>query len=76
MNRLLAVGLRELFGGARRGQPALAGLGAALAIVGFVRRFRRADKDLLSEYDLKEGESLKISFLRGHAVVASSDVDA
>ena len=66
MNKLVAFGIRQLFGGARRGQPALAGLGAALAIFGWLRN-RNHDNELLYKRKLKAGEEVRIRFLKGDA---------
>ncbi len=64
MNKLVTFGLRQLFGGARRGQAGIAGLGAALAIIGWLRG-RNHDNELLYRRKLKPGEELRIRFLRG-----------
>ena len=64
MNKLVAFGLRQLFGGARRGQPGIAGLGAAVAIVGWLRN-RNHDNELIYKRRLKPGEEVRIRFLRG-----------
>lgn len=64
MNKLLAYGIRSLFGGARRGQPGMAGLGAALAIIGWLRN-RDQGNDLLYKRKLKPGEEVRIRFLKG-----------
>lgn len=66
MSKLVAFGVRQLFGGARRGQPGLAGLGAALAIVGWLRG-RNHNNELLYRRRLKPGEELRIRFLKGEA---------
>jgi len=67
MTRLTAFGLRQLFAGSRRGRPALAGLGAALSIIGWLRSRSRSD-ELLYKRKLAEGEQVTIRFLRGGAV--------
>jgi hypothetical protein len=66
MNRMVTFGVRQLFGGARRGQAGLAGLGAALAIIGWLRD-RAEPKQLLYRRNLKPGEEVRIKFLRGEA---------
>lgn len=66
MSKLLSFGIRQLFGGARRGQPALAGLGAALAFIGWLRD-RNHDNELLYKRRLRPGEEVRIRFLRGEA---------
>lgn len=68
MNKLVAFGVRELFGGARRGQPGVAGLGAALAIFGWLRgRSQKRGKELLYKRKLKAGEEVRVRFLRGES---------
>ena len=74
MSRLLGFGLRQLFGGARRGQPSVAGLGAALSIIGWLRR-RRHGKDLLYVRNLREGETVSIRLVRGRTVVDETEVE-
>ncbi len=71
---MLSFGLRQLFGGARRGQPALAGLGAALSIVGWLRSRKRPDR-LIYSRKLKDGESVSIRLLRGETVVDETAVE-
>ncbi len=66
--RFVSFGVRQLFGGARRGQPLLAGLGAAISIWGLFRRFGNKEKPVYSR-TLKDGESLRIAQLRGAAAV-------
>lgn len=66
MNRLVTFGIRQLFGGARRGQAGVAGLGAALAIIGWMRG-RNHSSELLYKRKLKPGEELRVRFLRGEA---------
>ena len=64
MNKLVAFGVRQLFGGARRGQSGLAGLGAALAIYGWLRD-RQQPKELIYRRKLREGEEVRVKFARG-----------
>lgn len=66
MNKLVTFGVRHLFGGARRGQAGIAGLGAALAIIGWIRG-RNHDDELLYKRKLKQGEEVRIKFLRGES---------
>lgn len=66
MNKLVAFGVRQLFGGARRGQPGMAGLGAAIAIVGWLRG-RSGSNELLYRRKLKPGEEVRIRFIKGEA---------
>ncbi len=66
MNKFVVFGVRQLFGGARRGQPGIAGLGAALAILGWLRG-RNHNNELLYRRRLKAGEEIRIRFLKGDA---------
>ena len=66
MNKLVAFGIRQLFGGARRGQAGVAGLGAAVAIIGWLRG-RNHSKELLYKRNLNAGEEVRIRFMRGDA---------
>jgi hypothetical protein len=67
MNKLMTLGVRQLFSGARRGQPGMAGLGAALTIAGWMRS-RRRGRELIYARTLKDGESVNIRLVRGEAV--------
>jgi hypothetical protein len=60
---LLRTGARALAGGARRGNPGLAGLGTALLIVGWMRRRRRPKREILYARALRPGEGLRIRAL-------------
>jgi hypothetical protein len=60
---LLRFGARTLAGGARRGNPGLAGLGTALLVLGWMRRRRRPGRDLLYARTLRPGEALRIRML-------------
>jgi hypothetical protein len=66
--RLFSLGVKSLFGGARRGQPLLAALGAGISIWGLFRRFSRGDK-LVYSRTLADGETVRITQLRGSAAV-------
>ena len=72
---MLVFGLRQLFGGARRGQPGLAGLGAALTAIGWMRSRRRSGKELIYSRTLKPGETIKIRMLRGDGGVEETEVE-
>ena len=67
MTKLVAFGIRQMFGGARKGQAGVAGFGAALAIIGWLRGRNKHDNELLYKRKLKQGEELRISFLRGES---------
>lgn len=62
---LIGTGLRQLAGGLRRGNAALAGLGAALMAVGWLRRTARPKRELLYARTLKPGETLRIRLVEG-----------
>lgn len=67
IQRMLQLGVRELFGGARRGQPVVTGLSAAVALIAYLRKNRRPKKEMLYGVNLGEGQSIRISFLKGDA---------
>gem|GEM_PF-1520701 len=60
---LLRTGARALAGGARRGNPGLAGLGTALLLLGWMRRRRRPNRELLFARTLRPREALRIRLL-------------
>jgi hypothetical protein len=64
VNGLFAFGIRQMFGGARRGQATVAGFGAALAIIAWLRDHNH-DNELLYKRKLRPGEELRVRFLRG-----------
>lgn len=68
IERLVSLGIKQFFGGARRGQPLLAAFGAAISIWSLFRRFNRKDKPVYTR-KLKDGETVKVSLLRGVAAV-------
>jgi hypothetical protein len=70
--RFFSFGVKQLFGGARRGQPLLTGLGAAVSIWGLFRRFSRKDKPVYT-HTLRDGETLRISQLRGSTQVRDEE---
>ena len=67
MSKLVAFGIRQMFGGARRGQAPLAGLGAALAVIGWLRGRNKHDNELIYKRRLKPGEEVRIKFRRGES---------
>ena len=69
-------GLRWLFGGARTGNSFLAGLGAAVSIVGLIRSRRGPAKQLVFAKNLREGEAIKVRFMRGDEEVDSTEIEA
>ena len=72
-NRFVSFGVKQLFGGARRGQPLLTGLGAAISIWGLFRRFARKEK-LIYSRTLKDGETLRVAQIRGSSAVVDEEV--
>ncbi len=74
LDRIIGLGLRQLFGGSRRGQPAVAAMGAAVALIGWLRR-RSQDERLLFKEDLAEGETLQITFLRNDTIVDRTAIE-
>ena len=75
MSNLVKNGLTFLFRGARRGQSPLSALGAAMAVVGWVRSRRGPDKQLVYSRTLKNGEAVTVKLLRGDAVVNEQRVE-
>ncbi|MCB2223016.1 MAG: hypothetical protein KQH83_02480 [Actinobacteria bacterium] len=60
---LIKQGSRALFGGARKGNTALTGLGAVLLAMGWVRRRYRSDRELLYARTLRKGDAVRIRLL-------------
>jgi hypothetical protein len=60
---VISTGLRVLFGGMRRGNSALAGMGAALVAVGWLRKTARPKRELLYARTLRRGQGLRIRML-------------
>ncbi len=75
IQRIFDIGVRGLFGSARRGRPILTGLSAATALIAFLVKHRRPSKELLYGTNLKEGESVQISFLRNDTVIKQTEVE-
>ena len=71
--RFFSFGVKQLFGGARRGQPIVAALGAAISIWGLFRKMAR-DDTLVYSRELKDGETLRVRMFRGDAVVDDVEV--
>jgi hypothetical protein len=69
-------GLQWLFGGARTGNSFLAGLGAAVSIVGWMRSRRGPAKQLVFARNLREGEAIKVRFMRGNEELDSAEIEA
>lgn len=75
MTNLLKNGLTYLFRGARRGQSPLSALGAAMAILGWVRSRRGPDRALVYSRNLKDGEAVTVKLVRGGAVVDEERIE-
>ena len=60
---LIRRGATIMFRGARRGAPGLAGLGAAIAAIGWVRRLYRPDRELIWAQNLKPGTGVRVRLL-------------
>jgi hypothetical protein len=75
IQRLLNLGLKELFGGLRYGQPFVAALGTATTIIVWMYKRRPPSKELLTSFELKPGESAKIRFMRDDLVLDEAEVE-
>lgn len=75
MTRLMTYGIRQMFGGARRGQPYMAGLGAAITIISYLRSRGQPSTAPIYRRRLREGETLKIRLVRGQMVIDETDVE-
>lgn len=60
---LFKDGARTLFGGARRGNSPLVGLGAAMLALGWLKRLYRPDRELIYSRTLRRGETIRIKLL-------------
>ena len=72
LEQFFSFGIRQLFGGARRGQPMIAALGAAITIWGLLRRLDGRDKPVYTR-KMRDGEMIQIRMLRGKTVVEPAD---
>jgi hypothetical protein len=72
LQRFVSFGVKQLFGGARRGQPLLTGIGAAISIWGLFRRFSK-DNRMVYSRTLKDGETVRISQVRGAAAISDEE---
>lgn len=68
IDRLISLGIKQFFGGARRGQPIVTAIGAAISIWSLFRRFDNRDKPVYKR-KLKDGETVTVSLLRGVTAV-------
>lgn len=69
IQRILDFGMVKLFSGARQGRPFITGMGAALALFGWMRKRRGPSKERIYGKNLAEGETIQISFRRGEMTV-------
>ncbi len=75
MTNTIWRGLQWLFGGARTGNSFLAGLGTAVSIVGWMRKRRGPAKELVFAKNLREGEAIKVRFMRGDEELDSAEIE-
>ncbi len=75
MTRFMSWGVRQFFGGVRRGNSGAAGLGAAISILGWLRSRSGPKKEMLYAANLAEGETLKIRYLHGRTVVDETEIE-
>jgi hypothetical protein len=71
--QFFSFGVGQLFGGARRGQPLVAALGAAVTIWGLLRKLGGKDKPVYTRR-LRDGERIQIRMQRGETVVEPADL--
>ena len=71
--QFFSFGVRQFFGGARRGQPVITAFGAAVSIWGLLRMLDRKDKPVYKR-KLRDGETLQIRMRRGETVVEPADL--
>jgi hypothetical protein len=74
LDRFIRYGLRQLFGGSRRGQPLVAAFGAALVLLSWLRKRSGRDRLLFSE-TLEEGETMQLTFRRGPEVIDTAIIE-
>jgi hypothetical protein len=70
--QFFAFGVRQLFGGARRGQPMVTALGAAITIWGVFRKLDRRNQPIYTR-KLRDGEMIRVRMWRGETAVEPSD---
>jgi hypothetical protein len=74
IQRVLSYGTVWLFRGLREGRPALAGFGAGLSVLAFLRRRRKPARERVYSLRLHEGKAVRIRLLRGKTVVDETEV--
>jgi len=75
MNRLAAYGVARLFAGARQGRPGMAGLGAAIGLIGWLRSRGEVGETLVYRRVLKEGETIRVRMVRDSTLVDETSVE-
>ncbi len=75
MNRLAAYGVARLFAGARQGRPGMAGLGAAIGLIGWLRSRGEAGETLVYRRILQEGETIRVRLVRDSAEIDDTTVE-
>jgi hypothetical protein len=61
---LIPYGLRQMFGGARRGRSLWAAFGTAALIAGLAAKYRPPKRELLMSKKLPEGKKIQITLVR------------
>lgn len=74
ISHLVTWGVTRMFRGLREGRPGLAGMGAAVAMVAWLRTRRPPARERIYGVDLGEGEAIRIRLLRGRRVVDETEV--
>jgi hypothetical protein len=72
LEQFFSFGIRQLFGGARRGQPMIAAFGAAITIWGVLRSLDGRDKPVYTR-KMRDGEMIQIKMIRGQTSVESAE---
>ena len=75
IERFISLGVRELFGGARRGQPIIAAFGAAVSIWGLFRRINRSQDKLVYSRVMRDGETIRIRAFRADAPLDGTETE-
>ncbi len=74
ITQFVSWGVTRMFRGLREGRPGLAGVGAAVAMIAWLRGRRPPARERIYGTNLSEGETIKIRFLRGETVVDETEV--
>lgn len=68
-------GVRQLFGGARKGQPFVTGLGAAVTILAWLQRRQPPKSERIVRRKLKRGEVIQIRLIEGDTVIGEQTIE-